>query len=136
MIYMCVCSGIRTRIVCPNYEVARIVTRVSQPGIQPQTVANPALDYGCPMVIIEAQWRQIRMRRKDKWVTKKWTEWDFQLPHVWDEGPIYSLTEHPENWPLPGSVRIRYRAWAWTLISPPSLSFLGFRNIGFKSRER
>ena len=31
------------------------------------------------------------------------------------EGPSSTLSEHPKIDHLPGSVRIRYRAWAWTL---------------------
>ena len=37
---------------------------------------------------------------------------------VEDEGPSCTLSEHPAFWPLPVSVRICYRAWAWTLWSP------------------
>ena len=50
--HMCVCSGLRTRMACPNYGVARIGTGVLQPGFQPWTVANPALDSRCPTLII------------------------------------------------------------------------------------
>ena len=38
------CSGLRTRIACPNYEVVSVV----QPGFQPRTVDKSALDLGCP----------------------------------------------------------------------------------------
>ena len=37
--------------------------------------------------------------------------WYFYLPHLKHEVHIYSLTEHPNNWSLPSSVRPRYRAW-------------------------
>ena len=39
----CVCSDLRTRMACPNYEVVRIETGVLQSGFQPRTVANLAL---------------------------------------------------------------------------------------------
>ena len=51
-------------------------------------------------------------------------------------GTWFFLTEYPENLPLPGSVSIRYSVWYWTLISPPSESFSGFRKCRFKLRAR
>ena len=41
---------------------------------------------------------------------------DFQMPRLWHEIPSSSLTEHPENLPLPGSARIHYQAWPWKRI--------------------
>ena len=49
---VCVCSGLRTRMAFPNDEVVRIGTGVLQPGFQPRTVANPALDSRRPTRII------------------------------------------------------------------------------------
>ena len=39
---VCMCSGIHTRISCPNYEVVRVF----QPGFQPQIWDKLALDSG------------------------------------------------------------------------------------------
>ena len=95
-IYICVCvsSGLRNRMVWPDYEVVRIGTWVLQPGLQPWTVASPALDSGQPMLILwdrrdkeACQWQETNdknttedERRTDKRSTNELTEWDFQLP--------------------------------------------------------
>ena len=39
---VCVCSGLRNSIACPNYEVVRVI----QPGLQTRTVAKLSLDSG------------------------------------------------------------------------------------------
>ena len=49
---VCVCSRLRTRMSCLNYKVAMIGKVVLQPGFKPRTVANPALNSGCAMLII------------------------------------------------------------------------------------
>ena len=48
-----------------------------------------------------------------------------------DEVPRFYVTEHHKR-PLPGSVRIRYRAWAWTRCNLSFRKFSGFRNCGIK----
>ena len=51
-----VCSviGLQTRMAFLIYEVVRDGTGplLLQPGFQPRTGANPALDSGCPTLII------------------------------------------------------------------------------------
>ena len=51
-VIMCVCYGLRNRMVCSNYKVERIVTGVLQTGFQPRILANPDLDYGFPTLIL------------------------------------------------------------------------------------
>ena len=116
------------------------------PWFQPRTVASPSLDSGFQTRIDLSPTRQSYMhandngrvnryigneRMTDTGGTNYFTEWDFQLPCLWQERPCSSISEHP-NIPLPRSVRIRYCAWVCTLVTFPSKSFLSFRNCGLE----
>ena len=86
------------------------------------------------MPITRDEWYEYnRQREKERQSGHQWmNRCDFQLPHLWHEEPSYYFTEKLDNLPLPGSVIIRYRVWAWTCISSPSESSSGFQNRRFK----
>ena len=62
----CVCSGLRTRIEFLDHKVVRII----QTGFQPLTVSTPALDSGCPALIIYARLQGIHANDERKYYTQ------------------------------------------------------------------
>ena len=70
MIYH-VCYGLWTRMECPNYDAARILTEVLQPGFQPRTGATPALEPGFLTRIISARQYKAACQGQEKNDTNK-----------------------------------------------------------------
>ena len=141
---MYVCIGIRPRIECPDYEVV---------GLQPQTAYIPDLDLVFPLSLFKPNnevWEETISTECELYMTwiqhtdtnKGYTCVVTNSSRFGDDvaslatGRMRSAwTEHPENWPLPGSEK-RYCVCALTGDSSPSERFSGFRECRFKPRTR
>ena len=77
--WLLLCSGLRTRIECPNYEVVRIV----QPVFQPRTVANLSLDFGCPHSLFKPNDKVFMSSTRDD-INISWTRYDMNTTYGYE----------------------------------------------------
>ena len=74
------CSGIRNRIACPNYEVVRVV----QLRFQPRTVDNLDLDYGSPHSLFNPNNKLCIPRTRDN-INRLWTRYNINTTYRYEQ---------------------------------------------------